>query len=243
MGKKLTTADFCQRATIIHNGIYDYSAVVYNGTYQSISIICPIHGTYTQVAKDHLAGYGCPRCGGTGKITTSVFVENSQLVHGDKYDYTLVELENMNKKVRIICPEHGEFKQRPADHAVGVGCPECGKRKQGGYTTEFFNARPDVKNTPAKLYVIEVDNKFSKIGITTKTQIKQRFPGVRFVVHVCRDMPLYTAFCVEQTLLNRFRNNRYLVQDFKNDPYQTGWTECFPLSMLDELTKAVREYK
>ena len=239
MGKKLTTAEFIERAAEIHGGKYDYSTTVYSTTYQKIAVGCPVHGAFIQVAKDHLNGYGCPVCGGTGKKTTTEFIEKSQLVHGDKYDYTLVDLKSMNKKVKIICPDHGAFMQRPADHAVGVGCPECGKRKQSGYTLEYFTNRPDTKDTPAKLYVIGVDNKFCKIGITTKQYIKQRFPGVRFVEYACVDMSLYSAFCAEQQILSKFEYGRYQIHDFKNDPHQTGWPECFPLSMVDELKMAV----
>lgn len=239
MGKKLTTAEFIQRSTEVHGGKYDYSTTMYTTTYSKVHIVCPIHGEFVQVAKDHLTGYGCPKCGGTGRKSTTEFIECAQKVHGDKYDYSLVDLKNMNKKVKIICPDHGEFIQRPADHQNGVGCPECGKIKQSGYTVDYFNNHPDVKNTPAKLYVIEVDSKFCKIGITTKQYIKQRFPGMRFNEHISCDMSLYDAFCAEQHILQQFRGSRYLVQDLRNDPYQTGWTECFPLSMLEELKMAV----
>jgi hypothetical protein len=34
-------------------------------------------------------------------------------------------------KVRIICPEHGEFRQAPVNHLNGMGCSECGKYHSG----------------------------------------------------------------------------------------------------------------
>ena len=239
MGKKLTTVEFIQRSAEVHSGKYDYSTTMYTTTYAKVRIMCPIHGEFVQVAKDHLTGYGCPKCGGTGRKTTNEFVECARKVHDDKYDYSLVDLKSMNKKVKIICPEHGEFMQRPADHQNGVGCPECGKRKQSGYTAEYFTSHPDRKCIPAKLYVIEVDKKFCKIGITTKQYIKQRFPGLRFVEHITMDTTLHTAFCAEQRILQQFADSRYLIQDLRDDPYHTGWTECFPLSMVDELKMAV----
>ena len=164
MGKKLTTAEFIQRSAEVHSGKYDYSTTMYTSTYAKVRIMCPIHGEFVQVAKDHLTGYGCPKCGGTGRKTTNEFVECARKVHDDKYDYSLVDLKSMNKKVKIICPEHGEFMQRPADHQNGVGCPECGKRKQSGYTAEYFTSHPDRKCIPAKLYVIEVDKSSAKLG-------------------------------------------------------------------------------
>jgi len=46
-------------------------------------------------------------------------------VHGNKYDYSRVDYKNTMSKVKIICPEHGEFEQRPYAHLVGNGCPKC----------------------------------------------------------------------------------------------------------------------
>jgi very-short-patch-repair endonuclease len=53
------------------------------------------------------------------------FIERAKKVHGDKFDYSKVEYVNSNTKVCIICPIHGEFWQRPADHIRGVGCRLC----------------------------------------------------------------------------------------------------------------------
>src|SRR5690606_13963766 len=37
---------------------------------------------------------------------------------------------NNKTKVCIICPEHGEFWQRPSSHLKGHGCQKCGKVKE-----------------------------------------------------------------------------------------------------------------
>tara|TARA_R110002072_G_C7653696_1_gene508953 strand:+ start:386 stop:592 length:207 start_codon:yes stop_codon:yes gene_type:complete len=56
---------------------------------------------------------GCPRC--AGKIfSNEEFIEKSKKIYGDKYDYSKVNYTNCKKKNTIICPEHGEFKQRLA---------------------------------------------------------------------------------------------------------------------------------
>jgi hypothetical protein len=60
--------------------------------------------------------------------TTESFIEKAQKVHGNKYDYSKVHYINNREKVCIVCPEHGEFMQKPLDHIHGSGCPECGKR-------------------------------------------------------------------------------------------------------------------
>ncbi len=75
------------------------------------------------------------------KLTLNVFIEKSKKIHGDKYDYSKVEYINANTKVCIVCPEHGEFWQRAADHIRGIGCPKCRAKnisKKYIKTTEWF---------------------------------------------------------------------------------------------------------
>lgn len=62
------------------------------------------------------------------KLTTEGFIEKARAVHGDKYDYSNVVYVNRSTKVTIICPEHGEFEQKPDNHVNGKsGCHECGE--------------------------------------------------------------------------------------------------------------------
>ena len=48
-------------------------------------------------------------------------------LHGSRYDYSKVEYKNLEKKVIIICKEHGEFLQKPSAHIKNKrsGCIEC----------------------------------------------------------------------------------------------------------------------
>ena len=60
------------------------------------------------------------------QLTTEIFIKKAKQVHSDKYDYSKVKYIDANTKVCIICPEHGEFWQRPASHLNGCGCKYCG---------------------------------------------------------------------------------------------------------------------
>ena len=65
-----------------------------------------------------------------GRISTKEeFITKSQKIHGDKFDYSKVEYIGNKSKVIIICPEHGEFFQRPNDHLSGYGCKKCQYKK------------------------------------------------------------------------------------------------------------------
>lgn len=63
MSNKLTTQTFIEKAKLKHGDKYDYSKVNYISSNSPVTIICPEHGEFTQVAKNHLYGQGCPKCG------------------------------------------------------------------------------------------------------------------------------------------------------------------------------------
>jgi len=54
-------------------------------------------------------------------LNTKIFIERARKVHGDKYDYSLVNYLHINKKIKIICPTHGIFEQTPSHHLAGSG--------------------------------------------------------------------------------------------------------------------------
>lgn len=57
-----TTAEFIRDATAIHGDRYDYSETVYSGAQRKLTIMCRKHGLFSQLATNHLAGYGCAEC-------------------------------------------------------------------------------------------------------------------------------------------------------------------------------------
>ena len=63
------------------------------------------------------------------KVTTADFIRRAREVHGSKYDYSKTVYIAAIKDVTIICPIHGEFQQRPANHLSGRGCRACGGSK------------------------------------------------------------------------------------------------------------------
>ncbi len=137
MSRKLTTKEFTEQASIVHNNFYDYSLVEYINTKIKVKIICPIHGVFFQDPMSHKQGVGCPTCGLDKKTTILarqankiIFITNSNIIHHNKYDYSLVEYINNHTKVKIICPIHGEFTQSPTVHVNNkCGCRLCSLAK------------------------------------------------------------------------------------------------------------------
>ena len=59
-------------------------------------------------------------------LNTDKFIDKAKKIHGDKYDYSLVDYRNSKTPVTIICHKHGnEFQQEAGSHLAGRGCPIC----------------------------------------------------------------------------------------------------------------------
>jgi len=130
MGKKLTKEEIIKRATLVHDGKYDYSELECLSVHLKDTIICPIHGKFRQSISSHLQGHGCPKCAINKQATRQsmgkdIFITKAKEVHGDRYDYSRVKYVNNRTKVCIICPKHGEFWQTPEKHLLGRGCQKC----------------------------------------------------------------------------------------------------------------------
>jgi hypothetical protein len=127
--------DFITKAKLIHGNKYDYSKSVYIGSKIKLSILCFEHGFFDQSPQKHLSGQGCAKCGqlksaNSKRFSTKIFIQNAINLHGDLYDYSLVEYITARKRVKIICSEHGQFEQVPRSHLIGAGCDQCSRSKQ-----------------------------------------------------------------------------------------------------------------
>lgn len=73
------------------------------------------------------------------KITTEDFIGQAKKTHGNKYDYSKTEYIGANKKVKIRCKKHGEFKQTARQHTDrSYGCPSCKESKGEKIISEFL---------------------------------------------------------------------------------------------------------
>lgn len=142
--KSKTTETFVKELEERYGDIYDYSKVVYINKNAPVIVICKKHNyEFPKKPKDLLRmKVPCPKCSKSHQPTTEEFIEKAKSVHGDRYDYSKVVYEKNDKEVCIICPEHGEFWQTPAQHInLKHGCKKCGLIKMGkshNKTTEQF---------------------------------------------------------------------------------------------------------
>ena len=136
--KKLTTKEWVDKATIKHNGFYDYSLSTYINNNTKVKIICPLHGEFSQAPNSHSdRGDRCPKCGldsraKINRTTKENFISKSNEAHNFKFDYSLVhDFKRLDEHLAIICPKHGEFKQSGNSHMRGSDCEKCSYEKRG----------------------------------------------------------------------------------------------------------------
>jgi hypothetical protein len=100
------------------------------------------------------------------------FISKSVSVHGTKYDYSLVEYTNARTKVKIICPVHGVFEQRPDKHMRGKTCLKCSyderKTKLSKKTEQYINDAISIHGSTYDYSLTEYTNDKSKVKILCK---------------------------------------------------------------------------
>lgn len=144
--------DVLARASTRHGGFYSYAKTVYVNNTTKFTVTCPQHGDFSISPNNHMRGQGCPTCGATKRghrkdvsdaarktadtklaAHAASFISEARVVHGDAYDYSLVEYAGRKVPVAIACPKHGLFYQAPGHHLSRAhGCPECSHHRSRG---------------------------------------------------------------------------------------------------------------
>ena len=145
--KKLTNEEFINQANNIHNYKYDYSKTSYINQKTKIIITCKIHGDFEIMPNYHIQDkVGCKTCGKEKIIKSNSysfdeFLIKANNIHNNKFYYLKENYENLNSKIKIVCPIHGEFEQTAFNHLRTSGCKKCGYLKTSNilsYTKEDF---------------------------------------------------------------------------------------------------------
>jgi hypothetical protein len=163
---KLTKKDFIKKSREIHGNKYDYSLVEYKNNHTKVKIICPKHGFFEQIPYSHLNGFSCKKCSGFNILTTKDFIKKAIEVHGNKYDYSLVEYENSKRKVKIVCPIHGVFEQNTVNHIhLKNNCPKCVNNNIKSTTKDFIKKAIEVHGNRFDYSLVEYENSKTKVKI------------------------------------------------------------------------------
>jgi len=225
----LTNDEFIERSNNIHNNFYDYSLSIYERTNKKVKIICPIHGVFEQKPNNHLNGQGCPKCKGGVSKTKKDFINKSREVH-TKYNYSLVEYINMRTNVKIICPIHGVFEQRPSHHVDGIGCPFC-KESKGEREIEKFLLENEIEYTRQKKFNdclskkrLPFDFYLPEYNICVEFDGRQHFESVEYfggvdkLEYVKTNDNIKTTYCEKNNIkLLRIRHDEDVLEKLINN--------------------------
>jgi len=180
-----TTEQAIEKFKKIHGNKYDYSLVNYIDSKTKIQVVCNLHGIFNITPANHINNKGCKLCGnilGGQKQTLSQdeIIKKFVAIHGNEYDYSLVEYKNSTTKIKVICKLHGEFMITPSSHLNKSGCKLCAINNRGWTKTKWIQSSLRSKKFDSfKVYVLKCWNEselFYKIGRTFQS-ISQRFHG------------------------------------------------------------------
>ena len=167
---KFKIDDFIKKANEKHNNKFDYSEMIYTNYYEEIIIKCPIHGKFSQRPDVHLKSkHACKTCFKETRTGTTLdeFISRAIDVHGNKYDYSLVSLDNLQSKVCIICPVHGKFTQFAFSHInKNRGCRKCFSETKVINIDEFITRASKMHNNKYDYSLVKYKTLNDKINIT-----------------------------------------------------------------------------
>ena len=133
----MTQQDWIKKANTVHNNFYDYSEVLYTNSKNKVTIICPLHGKFTQIANSHLLGFGCVNCAYVKKAKSTQEKRNKNfmsLLKAKKhtFDYSKTFFVDSKTPVIVTCPIHGDISYMPNAllHKNCKGCVKCSKESK-----------------------------------------------------------------------------------------------------------------
>lgn len=249
MSLKLTQENYLKKVIEKYNDIYLYDKLNYTGIFNYITITCKKHGDFNVRARNFLRGTVCQKCNDKFNHSNDnvskleFFIEKSNIIHNNKYNYLNSNYINCDTKIEIVCNKHGSFFQTPYCHLKGNGCKKCAVEK---WNIEYNipNKNESIKNNwlqkcnnNAFLYIIECSNEnesFIKIGITKHKNLNKRFSHIKAlpynykIIKILENKPVL-IWELEKKLLNLFKDYKYIPKiKFK------GMYECLNKSILNK---------
>jgi hypothetical protein len=191
-----------------------------------IRVECKKHGIFKTLPHGALRGDECKKCMSKRfSIGLKKFKSRAIKVHKNKYNYSEVDYINIESKVKIICPIHGEFKQIPNSHLKGHGCEKCN-------LTSYWTRSKYIKKAKGRVcifYTIRCFNQeeeFYKIGITMRS-VKERYysSAMPYEYEVISEVKGSAGF-----IWDLEKEKKIKLKDFKYSPkiyFGGSKTECF----------------
>lgn len=242
--QRKTQEAYIAEANLAHNSKYDYSLTVYMGDSSKITIICPIHGKFTQQAGSHIgkSKHGCKKCAikaETEKQKLSLTEVQNRIKVPNHISVDISSYVSTKDKMKCSCEYHGDFLQLPEilfKNGTGV-CPTCAKQLRGWNRSIY-------KNSPTTIYLLLLTNGTYKLGITKSCDIRCRYSThdrnlIQAIVYQVTILDGEVAWNIEKQVLREMKQHKYSGPQIFKD---TGNTEIFLVNPIQILTKVINEY-
>lgn len=235
---RFTTEDFINICAPLFNGKYTYANTVYHGSKEQITITCPIHGDYTQRAREHMDGHGCNTCKFEAKkvnqtLSLDVWGERLKKHPHISFKQTPTEL-GYHSRADFTCDFHGDFNsQIGAIDSTQFLCSKC-----AGQDHQIQSVRTEHIGKTATLYYVYLpDIDMYKFGITLN--LDKRLKALGSTELLATYEREYTEACKLEHMVfkkldkYRYKGTTHLVKN--------GSTELFKQDVMKQIHRALRE--
>ena len=116
---------------------YDLSKTIYTSMYNPVIITCKKHGdllvSLRSIYDTHIKHH-CIKCKyDSARISNEDYIKRAKKLHGDKYEYHLINYRKYRDIVKVVCKKHGVFAVNGSDFIrmsrVPTGCGLCRESK------------------------------------------------------------------------------------------------------------------
>lgn len=157
------------------------------------------------------------------KYSNEKIIEQFREIHGDLYDYSLLEYQGDKSKVKIICRKHGVFTQWVSGHKKGSGCRQCALNSlKPKYTTEQIIEQFKKKHGDRFDYsLVDYKKSTEKIKIICKKHgVFEQLPGMHRKGQGCAQCMYDGKRLPYDKVIQEFQNTHGLLYDYALVEYE-----------------------
>jgi len=226
--------EFIKKAKEKHGEKYNYSKVIYKDSKTPVIIICNIcNNDFEQIRNTHLlCDGGCKVCAKNKfkqnrSFTNEIFIKKAKEIHGDNFDYSLVNYIDSQTHIIIKCiPCDYTFETIPNNHLKGRGCKKCANKLNANsrrkpkekFIKECQEKHKDEIGLPIYNYsLVEYKSSHEKIIIICKTHgLFEQCPSDHLSGKGCNECGI-----LKRTINQTFTQEQFIERSLEkhNDKY------------------------
>lgn len=150
-----STLEYIIQAKRIHGERYNYDNVIYERGIDKIEIICKIHGSFFQMANNHLKNRGCPSCFlymSNGEYKTMEYLKKNNIIysHQHKFNDCINPNSGLKLKYDFYIPRLNILIEYDGEQHFRVTGGMIGTHRYTDKELQNLRIRDEIKNIYAK---------------------------------------------------------------------------------------------